>query len=148
MCIRDRNTTAPNAQSSALGVLCRQARIFCIGFFTSVLRQLGHKDDVAVGSAQQLHIAEDAFLHKAGLLIAAAGGGVFGQHAQADAVQMQPRKAMQEARRMVDERPDLLSLQEMYKVAGSYEKGSVDYKRVMDAENFLLFLDLCRGDIM
>ena len=34
---------------------------------------------------------------------------------------------------MVDERPDLLSLQEMYKVAGSYEKGSVDYKRVMDA---------------
>lgn len=40
---------------------------------------------------------------------------------------------LQEARRMVDERPDLLSLQEMYKVAGSYEKGSVDYKRVMDA---------------
>ena len=33
---------------------------------------------------------------------------------------------------MVSERPDLLSLQEMYKVAGSYEKGSADYERVME----------------
>jgi len=39
---------------------------------------------------------------------------------------------LEEARRMVSERPDLLSLQEMYKVAGSYEKGSADYERVME----------------
>lgn len=39
---------------------------------------------------------------------------------------------LEEARRMVGERPDLLSLQEMYKVAGSYEKGSADYERVME----------------
>ena len=32
---------------------------------------------------------------------------------------------------MVDERPDLLSLTEMYKVAASYEKGSADYDKVM-----------------
>lgn len=38
---------------------------------------------------------------------------------------------IEEARRMVDERPDLLSLTEMYKVAASYEKGSADYDRVM-----------------
>ena len=44
-------------------------------------------------AVQQLHIAEDAFLHKTGLFIAAAGGGVFGQHAQTDTVQVQPRKA-------------------------------------------------------
>ena len=36
-----------------------------------------------------------------------------------------------EARRMVNERPDLLSLTEMYKVAGSYEKGSEEYEQVM-----------------
>ncbi len=38
---------------------------------------------------------------------------------------------MEEARRMIVERPDLLSLTEMYKVASSYEKGSADYERVM-----------------
>lgn len=38
---------------------------------------------------------------------------------------------IEEARRMVDERPDLLSLTEMYKVAASYEKGSADYDKVM-----------------
>ena len=38
---------------------------------------------------------------------------------------------LEEARRMVYERPDLLSLSEMYKVAGSYEKGSADYNKVM-----------------
>lgn len=38
---------------------------------------------------------------------------------------------LEEARRMVGERPDLLSVQEMYKVAGSYEKGSAEYERVM-----------------
>ena len=38
---------------------------------------------------------------------------------------------IEEARRMVDERPDLLSLKEMYKVAASYEKGSADYDKVM-----------------
>lgn len=38
---------------------------------------------------------------------------------------------LEEARRMVNERPDLLSLSEMYKVAGSYEKGSADYNKVM-----------------
>lgn len=32
---------------------------------------------------------------------------------------------------MVDERPDLLSLTEMYKVAASYEKGSPGYGKVM-----------------
>ena len=32
---------------------------------------------------------------------------------------------------MVDERPDLLSLTEMYKVAASYEKESADYDKVM-----------------
>lgn len=38
---------------------------------------------------------------------------------------------LEEARRMVNERPDLLSLSEMYKVAGSYEKGSAEYNKVM-----------------
>lgn len=38
---------------------------------------------------------------------------------------------LEEARRMVDERPDLLSLSEMYKVAGSYGKGTPDYDKVM-----------------
>ena len=38
---------------------------------------------------------------------------------------------LDEARRMVDERPDLLSLTEMYKVADSYEKGSPGYGKVM-----------------
>lgn len=38
---------------------------------------------------------------------------------------------LEEARRMVDERPDLLSLTEMYKVAGSYGKGSPEYEKTM-----------------
>lgn len=38
---------------------------------------------------------------------------------------------LEEARRMIDERPDLLSLTEMYKVAASYEKGSPGYDKVM-----------------
>ena len=38
---------------------------------------------------------------------------------------------LDEARRMVDERPDLLSLTEKYKVAASYEKGSPGYGKVM-----------------
>ena len=38
---------------------------------------------------------------------------------------------LEEARRMVDERPDLLSLSEMYKVAGSYGKGTPEYDKVM-----------------
>jgi len=38
---------------------------------------------------------------------------------------------LEEARRMIDERPDLLSLSEMYKVAGSYGKGTPEYERVM-----------------
>ncbi len=38
---------------------------------------------------------------------------------------------MEEARKMIHERPDLLSLQEMYKVAGSYKKGSAEYEAVM-----------------
>ncbi len=38
---------------------------------------------------------------------------------------------LEEARRMIDERPDLLSLSEMYKVAGSYGKGTPEYDRVM-----------------
>ncbi len=38
---------------------------------------------------------------------------------------------LEEARRMVDERPDLLSLQEMYKVAESYGKGTPEYDKVM-----------------
>lgn len=38
---------------------------------------------------------------------------------------------LEEARRMVNERPDLLSLTEMYKVAGSYGKGSPEYDKVM-----------------
>ena len=38
---------------------------------------------------------------------------------------------LEEARRMVDERPDLLSLSEMYKVAGSYGKGTPGYDKVM-----------------
>ena len=40
---------------------------------------------------------------------------------------------IEEARRMVEERPDLLSLTEMYKVAGSYGKGTEGYDRVMAA---------------
>ena len=39
---------------------------------------------------------------------------------------------LEEARRMIGERPDLLSLEEMYKVAGPYEKGSVGYERAME----------------
>ena len=38
---------------------------------------------------------------------------------------------LEEARRMVDERPDLLSLSEMYKVADSYGKGTPGYDKVM-----------------
>lgn len=38
---------------------------------------------------------------------------------------------LEEARRMVDERPDLLSLSEMYKVAGSYGKGTPEYDKVI-----------------
>lgn len=38
---------------------------------------------------------------------------------------------IEEAKRMVDERPDLLSLSEMYKVAGTYEKDSPEYDKVM-----------------
>ena len=38
---------------------------------------------------------------------------------------------LEEARRMVDERPDLLSLSEMYKVAASYGKGTPEYDKVM-----------------
>ena len=38
---------------------------------------------------------------------------------------------MEEARKMIHERPDLLSLHEMYKVAGSYKKGSAEYEAVM-----------------
>ncbi|MEY8685901.1 DUF3868 domain-containing protein [Bacteroides sp. AN502(2024)] len=38
---------------------------------------------------------------------------------------------LEEARRMVDERPDLLSLTEMYKVASSYGKGTPEYDKVM-----------------
>ncbi len=38
---------------------------------------------------------------------------------------------LEEARRMIDERPDLLSLSEMYKVADSYGKGTPGYDRVM-----------------
>ena len=38
---------------------------------------------------------------------------------------------LEEARRMIDERPDLLSLKEMYKLAASYEKGSPEYDKVM-----------------
>ena len=38
---------------------------------------------------------------------------------------------LEEARRMINERPELLSLQEMYKVAGSYEKGSPEYNNAM-----------------
>ena len=38
---------------------------------------------------------------------------------------------LEEARHMIDERPDLLSLTEMYKVAASYEKGSPEYRKVM-----------------
>lgn len=39
---------------------------------------------------------------------------------------------LEEARRMIGERPDLLSLEEMYNVAGSYEKGSAGYERAME----------------
>lgn len=38
---------------------------------------------------------------------------------------------LEEARRMVNERPDLLSLTEMYKVADSYGKGTPEYDKVM-----------------
>ncbi len=38
---------------------------------------------------------------------------------------------LEEARRMIDERPDLLSLSEMYKVAASYDKGTPEYDKVM-----------------
>lgn len=40
---------------------------------------------------------------------------------------------IEEARRMVRERPDLLSLTEMYKVADSYGKGTPGYEEVMEA---------------
>lgn len=40
---------------------------------------------------------------------------------------------IEEARRMVRERPDLLSLTEMYKVAASYGKGTPGYEEVMAA---------------
>ncbi len=39
---------------------------------------------------------------------------------------------LEEARRMINERPDLLSLQEMYRVAGSYEPGSAQYRSAME----------------
>ncbi len=39
---------------------------------------------------------------------------------------------LEEARRMIDERPDLLSLSEMYKVAGSYGKGTPEYDHAME----------------
>ncbi len=38
---------------------------------------------------------------------------------------------LEEARTMILTRPDLLSLKEMYMVAGSYEKGSEEYERTM-----------------
>ncbi len=38
---------------------------------------------------------------------------------------------LEEARAMILTRPDLLSLKEMYMVAGSYEKGSEEYERTM-----------------
>lgn len=38
---------------------------------------------------------------------------------------------LEEARRLINERPDLLSLSEMYKVAGSYEKGTAEYENAM-----------------
>lgn len=38
---------------------------------------------------------------------------------------------LEEARRLLDERPDLLSLAEIYKVAASCEKGSADYEKAM-----------------
>lgn len=40
---------------------------------------------------------------------------------------------LEEARRMLDERPDLLSLSEIYKVAGSYGKGTAGYEKAMAA---------------
>ncbi len=45
---------------------------------------------------------------------------------------------LEEAREMILKRPDLLSLKEMYMVAGSYAKGSPEYQRTMDiaAENY------------
>ncbi len=45
---------------------------------------------------------------------------------------------LEEAREMILVRPDLLSLKEMYMVAGSYEKGSKEYERTMKiaAENY------------
>ncbi len=39
---------------------------------------------------------------------------------------------LEEAREMIHKRPDLLSLREMYMVAGSYEKGSAEYQKAMD----------------
>lgn len=39
---------------------------------------------------------------------------------------------LEEARRMLDERPDLLSLSEIYKVAGSYGKGTAGYRKAME----------------
>lgn len=39
---------------------------------------------------------------------------------------------LEEARRMINERPDLLSLTEMYKVAGSYPETSAEYNHVME----------------
>ncbi len=41
--------------------------------------------------------------------------------------------SLEEARRLIDERPDLLSLSEMYKVADSYGKGTPEYDRAMAA---------------
>lgn len=39
---------------------------------------------------------------------------------------------LEEARRIIKERPQKLSLQEMYRVANSYEKGSEDFRQVFD----------------
>ncbi len=39
---------------------------------------------------------------------------------------------LEEAKVMIHKRPDLLSLKEMYMVAGSYEKGSKEYEKAMD----------------
>ncbi len=40
--------------------------------------------------------------------------------------------SIDEARKVILERPELLSLSEMYKVAGSYERGSAEYDRAME----------------
>ena len=63
-------------------------QVFSVCFYT-LLRNFCHKNHIAVNAVQAHHIAESAFFHKTGGGIAAAGGGVLGQHAQADAVQVQ-----------------------------------------------------------